>query len=436
MFLTLEDPRAKVQGSRDPLGVQPIWSRFGREIVTNLTSVTRAVRGFAVVLLGRYFAERLIEQGRAGDEDAVAIFLRLEQIAAYARHTREPDSQQDIVLGVTRVTSFLSEHSKKVPIANDATGFILSDQKTYGLWGLYSVSARASGLLAPGPVGLTTEARQFVEQVYLPKLRQVQSKIENLVVEDGTLHATNGRQPFTAMSQLLTGPMGDAEREFYARLLRDAQGDGSVIDPIDLARRERQRQIAELIPNCCQSDRWIGRADVVALMSEAETRGYDALAERLRRILRLESLLAPVEAIFEKLQTRSGQRVTDVAAQIQDDWGGNVPGLSEPLDPLLAEIRASVGDEQAGCVMECDDALRSGEYLRAVNTILHWNDVVMSARGSAPWIKTVGGKLDVRFRGLEASFPTRDDLPELWRNGYFLDSLREVTFQLGVPKDA
>ena len=34
MFLTLEDPNAKIKGSRDPLGAQPIWAAFGRHVVT------------------------------------------------------------------------------------------------------------------------------------------------------------------------------------------------------------------------------------------------------------------------------------------------------------------------------------------------------------------------------------------------------------------
>ena len=51
----------------------PIWSRFGREVVTNLTTVSRAVRGFAVVLLGRYFGERLVGEGRATEEGVVPI---------------------------------------------------------------------------------------------------------------------------------------------------------------------------------------------------------------------------------------------------------------------------------------------------------------------------------------------------------------------------
>jgi hypothetical protein len=48
-FLTLEDPNAKIKGSRDPLGVQPIWSAFGRHVVTNLTTQSTSVRGFTVL---------------------------------------------------------------------------------------------------------------------------------------------------------------------------------------------------------------------------------------------------------------------------------------------------------------------------------------------------------------------------------------------------
>ena len=39
-FLTDLDPQAAIKGSRDPLGVQPIWSRMGRHVVGNLTTVT------------------------------------------------------------------------------------------------------------------------------------------------------------------------------------------------------------------------------------------------------------------------------------------------------------------------------------------------------------------------------------------------------------
>ena len=62
-FLTLEDPNARIKGSRDPLGVQPIWISFARHIVTNVTAAANSVRGFSILLLGRYFGERLVREG-------------------------------------------------------------------------------------------------------------------------------------------------------------------------------------------------------------------------------------------------------------------------------------------------------------------------------------------------------------------------------------
>jgi len=38
------DSRAAVKGSRDPLGIQAIWTRLGRHVVGNLTTVSNSVR--------------------------------------------------------------------------------------------------------------------------------------------------------------------------------------------------------------------------------------------------------------------------------------------------------------------------------------------------------------------------------------------------------
>jgi hypothetical protein len=50
-FLSDLDSRAAVKGSRDPLGVQQIWTRPGRHVVGNLTTVSNSVRGFTTLLL-------------------------------------------------------------------------------------------------------------------------------------------------------------------------------------------------------------------------------------------------------------------------------------------------------------------------------------------------------------------------------------------------
>lgn len=79
-FLTDLDSRAAIKGSRDPLGVQPIWTRMGRHVVGNLTTVSTSVRDFTVTMLGYYFAERVAEE--TGVSDDLNVFLRWEQLAA------------------------------------------------------------------------------------------------------------------------------------------------------------------------------------------------------------------------------------------------------------------------------------------------------------------------------------------------------------------
>jgi hypothetical protein len=79
-FLTLEDPNAKIKGSRDPLGAVPVWAAFGRHVVTNLTTPSTAVRGFTTLLLGRYFAELLVEEGAISREESLNVCLRMEQL--------------------------------------------------------------------------------------------------------------------------------------------------------------------------------------------------------------------------------------------------------------------------------------------------------------------------------------------------------------------
>src|SRR5688572_42013 len=134
-FLTDIDPQIAVKGSRDPLGIQTIWARLGRHVVGNLTTVSTSVRDFTTLILGYYFTERVASEF-GGDGD-LPVFLRWEQLAAYARGEINGDWA---FRGVERVKKNLQDGAP-VRLGTSATAQILSNQKTYGLWGLYTVPA-------------------------------------------------------------------------------------------------------------------------------------------------------------------------------------------------------------------------------------------------------------------------------------------------------
>ena len=419
MFLTLEDPRAKIQGSRDPLGVQPIWSGFGRRLVSNLTTVSNSVRGFTVLLMGRYFGELLIGNGRAEEQDALSIFLRTEQLCGYARYCIH-DAED--TRGIERIRRNLAE-GRTVLIDDNADGWILSDQKTYGLWGLFSVAARVSGLLKDGPVGLTDAARDFVEQEYIARLESVLPQLTRMVQDGASIEVSKRNAVMKAIGAAMPPQLSHNEIEFYGGFLRDA-----TLVPGQSAHQQQQLLASKLESETDLAD-WIGRREIVALI-EACNREDSSLARALANAARLEALLAPADLIFDHMLTRHGQTPATVARSFRDRWGSQVPNLEPSIEELLPDIEKWSTHSLATGAKSLDDALHEGDYEEAIRTLLGWNHEVMSRRNAAPWVTLSDGALDVRYRGTESELPTGDELPFVWRNSYFLNSLKDVTAQI------
>lgn len=421
-FLTLEDPNAKIKGSRDPLGIQPVWAAFGRHVVTNLTTQSTSVRGFTILLLGRYFAARLIEDGTVSQEEALNVFLRMEQIGAYIRHVAH--KLEGNIRGIERVMTFLEEGRGKVKIQSDRRGMILSDQKTYGLWGLYSVPARTSGMILEGSFDVTEKAREFIERNYMPSLESVTNPLLRLLSRGGTLDTRTKEPVFVALTNILSETFTPEEIEFYGHYLRDGL-------EVKTTSRERQARFRDLLETNIDLDAQVGREEVLQISETAQ--GVDvALAKYLKRITHLEALLAPAAVIFDYILTQNGQRPKDVAAKLLKHWGGGVPNLDpSKFREILPEIRETSTSEISAAVARSHEALTTGNYEEAVIAVLDWNAKVMAVRNAAPWARLAeDGRLDVRYRGIERLLPDADDLPMLWHNSYFIDSLKSVTRQL------
>ena len=421
-FLTLEDPNAKIKGSRDPLGVQPIWTAFGRYVVTNLTTQSTSIRGFTILLLGRYFAADLLDRGMSTKEDALDIFLRMEQVGAYVRHVAH--GVQGEIRGIERVQRFVDEQHGNVVIAADRRGMILSDQKVYGLWGLYSVPARTSGLIPDGAFDVIPSAREFIERHYISRLNGSAGKLRKLLTEGGRLR-TNDRDPiFAALTPILDPRFSSDELEFYGSYLRDGHN-------VPGAAAGRQELFRKLLESDAKLEELTGRREILHLAKRARLQD-EGLSVSLDRIALLEAFLAPASVLFQHLLTRHGQQVTNVAEEIRRIWGSRVPNLDKvAFEELLSEIKSNSTEAIGSCMGQVHAALQAGDFETAIDGLLCWNEVVTQMRGSAPWARIgAGRRLDVRYRGLERLLPEKDELPYLWMNSYFIDALKKVTQQL------
>jgi len=428
-FLTDLDKRADIKGSRDPLGVQSIWTRMGRRVVGNLTTVSTSVRDFTVTMLGYYFAERVAEETDSSDD--LNVFLRWEQLAAYARG----GGNNDWVFRGTERTKKNWDAADRIRLGVDSGSFILSDQKTYGLWGLYSVPSRSSGLVEGSPTRLTAEGRQFVEENYLPVLdgkarTRGEALVDLLAKRSVELRPKDrDRVLFDAVANALRRKFSAAERSLYVRHLIEG-------GPTD-STHGGQRVLADAMRTTFDVKDWqLSPAVVNHLAKQCRVEATDTgrqVAEYLDRIRIAEQLLAPCVSFFGYLLSSDGQRLDDVAASVRKQWGSGLrsvdPKALEAIEPEL--IDASGERESARRWLAIAVALAQGDYATAVKHLIDQNREVMVMRGgAAPWVEIRDGKLHVKFVAEAGDLPTREDLSVHWIHSYFLDSLRTVTKEL------
>ncbi len=435
-FLTQLDSRAAIKGSRDPLGIQPIWARLGRHVVGNLTTVSNSVRDFTVLLLGHYFAERVADEG--GAEGDLATFLKWEQLAGYARaHVNKESGFR----GTERVARRLADdHRVLLGVGSDAQ--ILSNQKIYGLWGLYTVPAKASGLLGGDPTRLSPPARQIVEERLLPRLESAGSQVVNgiasrlrlpeysLDVQERSRDATTLKGVARVLSML-----GDSEKALYREHLLH----GGPADRDSGRGTQGQQQVfAELLAETLDEPDWALTPETIRTMADRALKHGavgEQLASRLERIRAAESVLAPAAAFYEHLLGCDGQTPDAVADEVRRHWERTAASTIDPkaVEALEPELRASGDEAESGHRwVRLAAAFHDARYEDAIPLVLEQNAAIMRARSTAaPWADIRDGKLRVRFRDEQlARLPEAKDLPGYWRHAYFIDSLRAVAGSL------
>ena len=419
MFLTSLDSRAQIKGSRDPLGLGPVWGRFGRGVVGNLSTVSDSVRGFTTLLLGYYFAEQIQAKSSGDQETTLSTFLKFEQLAGYVRLHFHKDGA---LRGIERVRKRLSEGTTVV-LGLNSESQILGNQKIYGLWGLFSVPARTSGFLTAQT--LTPEARSFVEGEYIGRLSasgvRVERDLLSLLGRDHPRVALAGQHASLclALSKLLGPRLTRPERDFYETHLVEG-------GPVDNT-QGRQTVLADLLGRIRCAE--FGIAELEKCSHLATKASNPDLARRLLAIRDLELLLVPMANAFAFMLSRDRQKVDSVSRELRSTWGPTLRHVDdEAINELQTDISEAYSNADAGArLVKLAVAFREGEYKDALGLLLEHNAFVMNARnGSRPWARSERGTLHVRYRDETDKLISRSELPTTMRNTYFIASLNTV----------
>jgi hypothetical protein len=391
-FLTLIDPRAKIKGSRDPLGLQILWTKLGRQVIQNLTTVTTSLRGFSVLLLGLYFAERAIAERQVPPERLADLFLKFEQLAAYSRvsvrKTQNLDFTEDEIRGIQRVKKNLI--AKRVWISTDPASQILSNQKTYGLWGLYMVAARNSKLVQMESPRLTNEGRAFVAAEYdnqdCLSLRDSE-QIIGFLCHDKWFEPAGKDANLAQKLAALFGKVTSHERHFYKKHL------------IECVDSEPQALLWQAMREVTSAGEPFSMFDLSAVIKHSQAHGQTELARCLWQVQIAESVFAPSAYLFDYILNRDGQTVKKIADQVGEAWGLKL----QHIDPLsfsqvLENTHGEIDTTARTRLAELANSLAEGHYKNSVELLIKQNQAVMKARGGNPWATLKGKTVSVSFK--------------------------------------
>jgi hypothetical protein len=276
-------------------------------------------------------------------------------------------------------------------------------------------------------MGVSEPAHAFLESTYIQALGRVRKPLMALLAKGGALDTRPGKDvAFGALVKALPEKFSAEEVEFYGRYVRDgvAATDGKP------ALQALFRRLLEEHADVRDSNGG-RRAELLAILKRA--RELDAeLVRRLERIVHLESLLAPAGALFDFVLTRNSQRPQELGRVLRSQWGKIVPNLdADTYQGIRDEIRTSASAEVENAAARCHTGMAAGDYEEAIRAILEWNQQVMIRRHAGPWASLGGnGRIDVRIPAVEYPIPTAKELPMLWRNSYFIDSLKSISQQL------
>lgn len=423
-FLTLLDPRAKIKGSRDPLGLQILWTKLGRRVVKNLTTVTTSLRGFTVLLLGLYFAERAIAEKKTSPNRLVELFLKFEQIAAYSRvasqTARGNDYAEDEIRGIQRVKKNLLE--KRVWISADSKSQILANQKTYGLWGLYMVAARNSQLVESESSQLTPETRNFILTEYDNQKRLTKNDVEQIIgflYKDQWFEPTGRDAKLARKLAALFDGITPLENNFYKK---------HILECVDV---DPQAALWQGMREVTRADELFSMNDLQSLSKYVQIQGHAELAKGLEQIQIAESVFGPIAYMFNFLLARDGQNIESIAKQIKRTWGARVRSIDPTaFAAVLETVNEQIDNSMRTRLEKLAILLSEGNYQLALELLIIQNQAVMQARGGSAWVNLKGQTIAVSFKENGGALPARDELPLMWTNTYFLNALKTIGFQI------
>lgn len=389
LFISLQDPRQRPKGTRDPLGFEQIWTLYGREVVNGLTTITSSLDNFIVALLGFYISG----SNESDDKEKLFTFMRYEQLAAYLRLESQKNPN---ILGITRVKKYKDTNNMVLSKNNQ----ILSSQASYGLWGLYSTaladvsSIKNRQVLEPG---------MKIIHLIMNKHKDVFTSISSKVSKDGGMTS----KYVSKYAELFKDMLEDKEirKELLSQLLSKSNIYNFMLENEITVTDEKNHKKLKNVMNFCH--------DIMEKSHDED------LKMKIDNILKIDLIMKIGNKLFDTV------RNSDFDTKSLDDYVKEIEHIDFPKLELPSKTK---NIHYLTDVTQFIAAMNNKNYKKAVTTIININKKIMQKRDSIAWVSIEKNLLKTRVK-THKTISEVENIKGMEYN-YFMYSYLNIAWQL------
>lgn len=406
MISARDDSLIGASASRDPLGLLPVWSARGRDLVPHLTEQTTRAEGFELQISTFWLWRRFVTDRPEHSAELRAFYLIIEQ--AFAHAATRVNGEWPLP-GQRRVNAVRGDSSVELSLG-DRSCHLIRNQLGNGTWGLYRGAAARARLLDGRAQFLDHEIAELLDG--LPPFdervaRQLCRVVDQVFEAPGEAHDFSLNKGSQIVQRL-------------AALIKDVPHQALLWDRI-VNSHPLTRSLTDRL---------------LALPGEIEGSGYRAFLvqasgdlpdhrDTLQDVLRCEGLLAPTEGVFRWLCRQAGSTVATAGAGLPVD----LPALQD----AQRAFRQS-GTYQRGGARErwrlYANELDTSSATELIESLLRIHQRISEQRRRAPWIEVDETGRLVSNVEVEAEDATQLDPSRGWRHSYYLRALGAVARQM------
>jgi len=415
IFVTDPDDELLSSGTRDPLGFEVLWTNFGTEALPYVNTQSIGAVNYVVVSVLQHWIDEYVHD-RGDDLSAYleneteqislveGLTVVAEQLLVYSVLERGEDPSR--LYGV-QTASRLSGRDVRVGPFDDQT--ILARQQNTGLFARYEAPLTEMEVFEESWNG---GRRPRLEGVWRSRIEERFDGLRHDAEEfsatlkgifdvfDGVIEEGGTEVPFSRFREV-SGAVDGMCR------LRSLESVGRVAGELEEAMgvageaETSQRYVWEVLGS--DSIREVGDLDPCEVFKKAQERaGEGETAQTLNDILRLESVLAPVEVVFERIWHTTGRVRDDEIVTGCVDWlTDREKAVWHDLERLRKDRKPMAGS-RAGQYRLSELARitrETSEPLTFVRELVDYHREIMDERDANPWVELDGGRAEALNTG-------------------------------------